>query len=732
MSPRATSSSAASSSSSVRAASGSYSRRPVSQLKSTRQQFSACGACRMRRVRCDLKDLAIPTSGPHPTCSNCKERGIKCVDEFADVKAVKLLRRGRRLQQVEAIYGKSADPDNNGLSHSSRLANAIPTLHDGFFSSPFWRWFCIQRPILDAAEFYSRFEYHQKGERPLGPEGSIIAMLLVTWAYSYGLNEHGLPVHETDLSPSPSASLMSDEPTSDLGTSSKPLQGAQKTKEKFGQMLHQILDLVDYHGIMRRPSLDGVRALLLLLPLLEEAKPLERLVIHDTALSQIQVLCILAPSASPSSSSSISDDAATRARLFWYAFTQEGLSAGLRGGRFNLHRDDYESFQRTIPPPAYHGGLPYPPSSSSSVTPPSLPNSHPESQVYNHLLSSSAIPLQVNTVCRKIHTVLTGPRAVRRAEEHNLIDAHGMQEIWRDLDQCWRELSIIRRNAVNDEDSASRCDTERYACAWQIFIFECHNVVRESLKQFMSAAAQSQHPPSSRPTSHSSASPFLPPDHLHLTATRKCLELLPRVIRIMQFSLTSSGYPDRSGIFSWDSGLVRDGCFYAGYLAASTEEVVLEPTHDVQTSEQDERELSPSPLTADEGVMVCLAVLSSKRWLFSKSDEREETIRMIWEARKAKRHGQGVRYGDPPYDATYSHAGAHLSSRAHDGYQAPNQSMLGAPAPHLDRPNLPTLDVLAYQRRSESMANTANGYGSHGWSSHTPPPTPQSHGWPFT
>jgi hypothetical protein len=53
-----------------------------------------------------------------PSCSNCKERGIKCVyvtftlsiltidhvcfsDEFAEVKAVKLLRRGRRLQQVE-------------------------------------------------------------------------------------------------------------------------------------------------------------------------------------------------------------------------------------------------------------------------------------------------------------------------------------------------------------------------------------------------------------------------------------------------------------------------------------------------------------------------------------------------------------------------------------------------------------------------------------------------------
>ncbi len=76
-----------------------------------------------RRVRCDLKDLPFGSAGPHPACSNCKERGLKCVyghplpalidlrvlipviyrDEFADVKAVKLLRRGRRLQQVECV-----------------------------------------------------------------------------------------------------------------------------------------------------------------------------------------------------------------------------------------------------------------------------------------------------------------------------------------------------------------------------------------------------------------------------------------------------------------------------------------------------------------------------------------------------------------------------------------------------------------------------------------------------
>jgi hypothetical protein len=120
----------------------STARRTSSQPKSSRQQFSACGACRMRRwgssfvavprsacstgggpnrVRCDLKDLPFSSTGTQPQCSNCKERGLKCVfvsshcsiwlpflifrpsDEFAEVKAVKLLRRGRRLQQVEYV-----------------------------------------------------------------------------------------------------------------------------------------------------------------------------------------------------------------------------------------------------------------------------------------------------------------------------------------------------------------------------------------------------------------------------------------------------------------------------------------------------------------------------------------------------------------------------------------------------------------------------------------------------
>ena len=77
-----------------------------SQPKSSRQQFSACGACRMRRwgfcyctsvavacstecwgnrVRCDLKDLPFSSTGTQPQCSNCKERGLKCVLVFSNL-----------------------------------------------------------------------------------------------------------------------------------------------------------------------------------------------------------------------------------------------------------------------------------------------------------------------------------------------------------------------------------------------------------------------------------------------------------------------------------------------------------------------------------------------------------------------------------------------------------------------------------------------------------------------
>ena len=42
-----------------------------------------------------------------------------------------------------------------------------------------------------------------------------------------------------------------------------------RRKQKTDSMVREILELIDSHGMLRKPSWDGVRALLLLLPLLE-------------------------------------------------------------------------------------------------------------------------------------------------------------------------------------------------------------------------------------------------------------------------------------------------------------------------------------------------------------------------------------------------------------------------------------------------------------------------------
>jgi len=62
---------------------------------------------------------------------------------------------------------------------------------------------------------------------------------------------------------------------------------------------------------------------------------------YEAALSQTQALCTITsfstgPSPLISSSPHGSDDAAIRARIFWYAHMQEGISTGLRGGRLVL------------------------------------------------------------------------------------------------------------------------------------------------------------------------------------------------------------------------------------------------------------------------------------------------------------------------------------------------------------------------------------------------------------
>lgn len=188
--------------------------------------------------------------------------------------------------------------------------------------------------------------------------------------------------------------------------------------------------------------------------------------------------------------------------------------------------------------------------------------------------------------------------------------------------------------------------------------------------------------------------------------------LLPRVVRILQMH-ASSKRNDLPGIFHWDAGLVRDGCFFAGYLAANIESDVF----DEDDSQQEDIE---HPLTVEDGVSICLTALASMRWSFSKSEEREETIRMIWENRKMGRQGQSQRSSH--YDGEYTKAltGPHS--------QIPHNSLtplsLSAPGGRL-----PPLNLHMYQRRVESAPSTAcstDGRGMNGWPSYTPPSTATS------
>ncbi|KZT11413.1 uncharacterized protein LAESUDRAFT_269015 [Laetiporus sulphureus 93-53] len=543
-------------------------RRVPGQPKSTRQQYSACGACRMRRVRCDLKDLPVSPSGQHPPCSNCSERGLKCVDEFAEVKAVKLLRRGRRLQQVEAVYGQNSS-DEGSLHSVPSPRSVIPRLRPEFFNSPFFHRFHTQRPILEPMEYCNRYYEFCKGNKePLQAPGQLVALVLVVWAASFGVNEYGVEeLYDGQVN-------------------------ARRRKDRINEMVQELLSLIDIHGLLRKPSWDGVRVLLLTLPLTREVQtPLERLTMYEATISQVYSICSLASACSVNSGQGEYVDALVRARIFWYAHVFDGVTSGLRGGRILLTDDDLTSFEATLPPVG-----------ESSAT----------SAVYTFAFRYATIPIRIASVCRDVHAALTGPRA-RQSREIGEVKLH---DAWETLDQCWKDFEGLRQ--LGTDGFVQTEDVERFIDGWQIFIFECHNVIREALKQRLVA----------RPAPEA---PFLPDGHpsprsreydaivrLHAKSNTRCQAVVRHVVSILRRNLGTQ-------FFQFDTALIRDGCFFAGFLLAGDS-------------------------GSAEDVEVCLQALREMRWTFCKSDEREQTIRMIWESRLSQTRNGRSFTGSPLED----------------------------------------------------------------------------------
>ncbi|KAH7909713.1 hypothetical protein BJ138DRAFT_1010277 [Hygrophoropsis aurantiaca] len=752
MSPRASSSAPRGASS----ASAPYTRRAAGQPKSSRQQFSACGACRMRRVRCDLKDLPLTTTAAgmqQPACSNCKERGIKCVDEFAEVKAVKLLRRGRRLQQVEAVYGKAADDES--LRPSSGITAVLPTiespcvpprqsiipqLRPEFLNSSFFRRFSIQRPIVEPTEFTARYFAHAKGTATLGIEGQMIAMLLVTWAASFGVDECGNPEDtESTLPTKRSGPGLS-------GDEDEGFTGAQRQTRiiRTEAMVREILGLIDTHGLLRRATWDGVRVLLLVLPLTQGIQTsMDRLTTYQATLSQIYTLCSLADPNSVNSGLGLYYDALVRARVFWYAYIHEGITTGLRGGRLFLNEDDLAAFQNTLPLQFGSSASGSPPSSSST-------SSHTSSSPASPILSEDprghsrasmtyfitrqyfSLALAVSQVCHAIHAVLTGPKARLRADAGVALREDSLTEIWEGLEHCWDDFETLRHGAAGVAISGGLIrgeDIERFVSSWQVFIFECHNVIREALKQRI--VTQSPHTsPSLRAGSSLSNAPSSDYGailHMHAQATQKCRTVLPRVLSILNRHLAVP----TSGFFLNDAGLISDGCFYAAILLAQSD---LDNDMDTPIKCEDGQSWDAD---VEEGVEICVRALGEIRWVFANSCEREKSVRLAWDARinrEGERRRQQSRRRDyieePRQEAVYHRTSHPQDSLAYmtpksshsTSYHSPQGQLSLVSAAGQTRPQLPPLTV-GFSHIESAPNTSVTDDGSSSWATYTPPTT---------
>lgn len=113
-------------------------------------------------------------------------------------------------------------------------------------------------PIIDPVEFRGRYigwlQHHQtpnsnaslsSATAPLSGEGQLLAKVLVAWAAAYGVDESGVEdPHNSHVD-------------------------VQKRRIRVKSMIEEIITVIDSLGILRKPSWDGVRVLLMTLPLTE-------------------------------------------------------------------------------------------------------------------------------------------------------------------------------------------------------------------------------------------------------------------------------------------------------------------------------------------------------------------------------------------------------------------------------------------------------------------------------
>jgi len=208
---------------------------------------------------------------------------------------------------------------------------------------------------------------------------------------------------------------------------------------------------------------------------------------------------------------------------------------------------------------------------------------------------------------------------------------------------------------------------------------------------------------------------------------------------------TQSG--ESTELFKWDAGLVGDGCFFAGFLAAGGEHEFASSTvdHDGFVADcgfiVEPGEGLGMGMEPEEGVNVCLRALSEMRWAFAKGEEREQTIRMVWEMRG--RHGLMKEFqthdpladmqGGGGYRAQSLHQNQHQlqhhhHQHAHQDFNNTLHHALARSNGGIDRPMLPPLTLTLSPLQTHTLLDTSgSGPGS---TPHTAGTDSSASGWP--
>jgi hypothetical protein len=120
-------------------------------------------------------------------------------------------------------------------------------------------------PIFDSTDFQF---IGTDGDQLYGIsiERRLLAMVLLAWAASFCIDEHGVTATMQNASTNDMAS----------GAYGRP---SESPRVRTDRLVNRILNLVDSHGLLRNPTWDGVRLLLLIWPLTQGTqRTLERVV----------------------------------------------------------------------------------------------------------------------------------------------------------------------------------------------------------------------------------------------------------------------------------------------------------------------------------------------------------------------------------------------------------------------------------------------------------------------